>query len=140
MATRRGSAGNDTLTDGNGVFLLAALDGHNGSRFDAPNAATGNRNVVGLAIIGDINNDGPDDFAIGTPGVGSGSVYVLTALVSTIKSAAKDGECSTASNAVAKIPAATHFGLRGAAVCKSHGFVLFITRPSWSVSVGLSHP
>ena len=61
----------------NGVFLLAALDGHNGSRFDASSAAAGNRSVAGLAVIGDINNDGLDDFAIGTPGVAAGGAYVL---------------------------------------------------------------
>ncbi len=61
----------------NGVFVLATLDGHNGSRFDAPATAAGSRNVVGLAVIGDINNDGLDDFAIGTPGVGAGGAYVL---------------------------------------------------------------
>lgn len=88
----------------NGVFALSALDGHNGSRFDAPSTAAGGRALVGLAIIGDINNDGLDDFAIGTPGVGAGGAYVLFG---------RSGEFH-ATVALENLPAGSGFRLAGA--------------------------
>lgn len=61
----------------NGVFKLSELDGHNGTRFDAMGAAAGGTSVIGVAVIGDIDHDGLDDFAVGTPGVGAGAAYVV---------------------------------------------------------------
>ena len=59
----------------NGAFSLASLDGTNGTRFDGATASAGSG--TSLTALGDIDDDGLADFAIGAPGNGAGASHVV---------------------------------------------------------------
>ncbi len=59
----------------NGAFSLASLDGTNGTRFDGAAASAGSG--TSLTALGDIDDDGLADFAIGAPGNGAGASHLV---------------------------------------------------------------